>query len=84
MRAVDRKMDCIEGACRGHFGCTESSLYCKSGNYANNGFLNDICAAQPTSNTTIPFDYGIYSEAIKSNLIGSTDFVSLLMVSGGV
>ncbi|XP_062000313.1 uncharacterized protein LOC133717616 isoform X2 [Rosa rugosa] len=71
--SVQRMIGCWEYACRNEDGCKTSTFNCHD--HRTNGnikLLNDSCPINP-SNAKI-FDFGIFLDALQSDLIGSTDY----------
>lgn len=80
--AVERKDTCWRGACIESGKCNESYLYC--GNRVLPGFhnwrrisekvLQSKCSVDDEGIS--PFNYGIYTQAMSSNIVASREFVS--------
>ncbi|KAI4384822.1 hypothetical protein MLD38_002923 [Melastoma candidum] len=70
--SLGRSMDCWKNACRRHDGCHIGSLYCGGGTI-DKSFLNATCPVDSSSDSS-PFNFGIYSDALKSHIVSSSDF----------
>ncbi|KAI4383162.1 hypothetical protein MLD38_009035 [Melastoma candidum] len=70
--SLGRSMDCWKNACRRHDGCHIASLYC-GGETIDKSFLNATCPVDPSSDSP-PFNFGIYSDALESRIVSSSDF----------
>ncbi|XP_042960441.1 cyclic nucleotide-gated ion channel 1-like [Carya illinoinensis] len=74
--SIEREITCWHSACeRNDTPCTLNSFNCddhvhSSGNYT---FLNDYCPVE-TKDGRMPFDFGIYLDAIKSGIVASRNF----------
>ncbi|XP_008234764.1 PREDICTED: cyclic nucleotide-gated ion channel 1-like [Prunus mume] len=71
--SIERKTACWRQVCKNHAGSEYCSLYCGDDTFGATTLLNDSCSAK-TPNSTL-FDFGIYSDALKSGVINSADFV---------
>ncbi|XP_061998576.1 cyclic nucleotide-gated ion channel 1-like isoform X1 [Rosa rugosa] len=71
--SIQRAMDCWQYACRKEKKCGDNTFDC-GGNHSfkNVTFINDFCPIS-TPNPTL-FNFGIFMEALQSNIVGSTDF----------
>ncbi|KAF8775120.1 hypothetical protein HU200_004949 [Digitaria exilis] len=72
--ASHRISDCWRNACNEFPGCNRIYMYC--GNDRQLGFLEP---ASRTGTATPPFNYGIYSLAVKSKVVKSKDTTSKLL-----
>ncbi|KAI4384816.1 hypothetical protein MLD38_002919 [Melastoma candidum] len=70
--SLGRSMDCWKNACGRHDGCHIGSLYC-GGETIDKSFLNATCPVDSSSDSS-PFHFGIYSDALKSHIVSSSDF----------
>ncbi|KAI4384811.1 hypothetical protein MLD38_002914 [Melastoma candidum] len=70
--SLGRSMDCWKNACGRHDGCHIGSLYCGGGTI-DKSFLNATCPVDSSSDSS-PFNFGIYSDALKSHIVSSSDF----------
>ncbi|PRQ60451.1 putative Ion transport domain-containing protein [Rosa chinensis] len=78
--SIQREMDCWQYACRKESKCEDCTFDCggnhsfKNGNHSfkNVAFINDFCPIS-TPNSTV-FNFGIFLDALQSNIVGSTDF----------
>ncbi|XP_042980248.1 cyclic nucleotide-gated ion channel 1-like [Carya illinoinensis] len=74
--SIERETTCWYKACeKNDTACTPNSFNChdhvhSSGNYT---FMNDYCPVE-TKDGTMPFDFGIYRDAIKSGIVASRNF----------
>ncbi|KAF5451064.1 hypothetical protein F2P56_031363, partial [Juglans regia] len=74
--SIERETICWHSACeKNDTACTPNSFSCldhvhSSGNYT---FMNDYCPVE-TKDGTMPFDFGIYHDAIKSGIVASRNF----------
>ncbi|KAK9914437.1 hypothetical protein M0R45_038218 [Rubus argutus] len=69
--SIERKASCWRKACKMH-ASAYCSLYCDD-KFEASTFLNDSCSPE-TPNSTF-FDFGIYSGALESRVIESTDLI---------
>ncbi|KAM5556197.1 hypothetical protein ABKV19_023868 [Rosa sericea] len=71
--SVQRMIGCWQYACRNEDGCKPNTINCHD--HRTNGnikLLNDSCPINP-SNAKI-FDFGLFLDALQSDLVGSTDY----------
>ncbi|KAG2709681.1 hypothetical protein I3760_05G252500, partial [Carya illinoinensis] len=74
--SIERETTCWYKACeKNDTACTPNSFNChdhvhSSGNYT---FMNDYCPVE-TKDGTMPIDFGIYRDAIKSGIVASRNF----------
>ncbi|PSS32337.1 Cyclic nucleotide-gated ion channel like [Actinidia chinensis var. chinensis] len=69
--SIERETTCWKKACRNQTDCINSSVYCAD-SVGFKVFLNESCPIK-TPNATL-FDFGIFHDALKSGVVGSTDF----------
>ncbi|KAL6893560.1 hypothetical protein ACP4OV_007658 [Aristida adscensionis] len=84
--SIERVSDCWKNACNEFPGCSVIYMYCGNDNQA--GFMewrtitrqviNETCVPNKKDGTS-PFNYGIYSPAVESDVVKSTDTVSKLL-----
>ncbi|CAD6205962.1 unnamed protein product [Miscanthus lutarioriparius] len=83
--SIERVSDCWRNACDEFPGCNQIYMYC--GNDRQLGFLewrtitrqviNETC--EPKRDGSIPFNYGIYSPAVTSDVLKTKDTTSKLL-----
>ncbi|KAM5570090.1 cyclic nucleotide-gated ion channel 1-like [Rosa sericea] len=71
--SIQREMDCWQYACRKENKCEDCTFDC-GGNHSfkNVAFINDFCPISIPNSTV--FNFGIFLDAVQSNIVGSTDF----------
>uniref|UniRef100_A0A0D3FLS1 Cyclic nucleotide-binding domain-containing protein n=1 Tax=Oryza barthii TaxID=65489 RepID=A0A0D3FLS1_9ORYZ len=82
--SIERVSDCWKKACNEFPGCNKIYMYC--GNDHQKGFLEWRTITRQYINETceprdgvMPFNYGIYTPAVRSDVIKSNDFTSKLL-----
>ncbi|KAF8412126.1 hypothetical protein HHK36_000082 [Tetracentron sinense] len=69
--SIEREDTCWRKACGDHLGCKSEHLYCENSN-GSYAFLNVSCPVKEPNATL--FDFGIFSDALKSGVVESRDF----------
>ncbi|XP_024313584.1 putative cyclic nucleotide-gated ion channel 9 [Brachypodium distachyon] len=89
MLSIERLSDCWRNACDEFLGCNRIYMYCGRNleEKEDPGFqewititrqvINETC--EPQKDGEMPFNYGIYSSAVQSNVIGSLDVTSKIL-----
>ena len=70
--SIQRETACWHRACENHTGCVESSFSCAN-SWGDYTFLDDACPIN-TPNSTL-FDFGIFLEALQSDVVESTNLL---------
>ncbi|XP_059312481.1 cyclic nucleotide-gated ion channel 1-like isoform X1 [Lycium ferocissimum] len=76
---VERQHDCWREACQRTAKCVLFDLYCNQGGKGNAQFLNSSCLLlKPEDIKENEFDFGIFLDALQSQIVGKRNFWSKL------
>lgn len=67
--SIERKATCLQSRCLSHPYCPRKY------NITEEGSCLDNCSRKASSNDTLPFNFGIFDDAFKYDVVNSTDFV---------
>lgn len=73
--SIEREFACWRHACHGK-SCAKASWYCAKGTRADKDFLANACPIQNEDKQA--FDFGMYLNALNSNVVQSRDFIQKL------
>ncbi|KAK7845222.1 cyclic nucleotide-gated ion channel 1 [Quercus suber] len=72
--SIERETACWLIACQKQPGCVGSSFNCDDQSLGNRTFLTDSCPINTPNTTDMPFDFGIFRDALQSGVVHSKDF----------
>ncbi|XP_038684565.1 cyclic nucleotide-gated ion channel 1-like isoform X2 [Tripterygium wilfordii] len=75
--SIERLVQCWTKACEIHVGCV-NSFYCKD-NIGDHTSLKDFCPIGTDSRKTEFFDFGIFSDALQTRVVETTNFPKKLL-----
>ncbi|XP_022944849.1 cyclic nucleotide-gated ion channel 1-like isoform X1 [Cucurbita moschata] len=67
--SIERKATCLQSRCHSHPYCPRKY------NITEEGSCLDNCSRKASSNDTLPFNFGIFDDAFKYDVVNSTDFI---------
>nr|DAD36286.1 TPA_asm: hypothetical protein HUJ06_006926 [Nelumbo nucifera] len=70
--SIGRENACWQDACKNQTGCKSDFLYCDVNATQDLGFLDVSCPVMEPNKTF--FDFGIFLDALQSDVVGSSDF----------